>query len=230
MTILAFDTTHGFCSVALLKNNKIVAQKNIDEISKQAEQLVCLVEDVLRESKLTYPQVKTIACTVGPGSFTGVRIGLAAAHGFLLATEATFFGVSALEAIAWQAREQLTTHKTRPICSILDARRGEVYLQCFDSSDLTPTTSAQLCTLSDALMLINEGEYTLTGNAMPLIEKELHTTHQLISPEALPNATLVAQVAAWKMAKSKEGFAASPLYIRKPDATLPKAKLTNVSK
>lgn len=213
MNILAFDTTHGTCSVAIAKAGHIITSETLSEPSKQAEQLLPIVERLLDSTELSYNDITHIATTTGPGSFTGIRIGLAAARGMLLATNATFVGISGLESLAWQGLQQ---NDIAPIYAILDARRGEVYLQGFDLA-LQPIADAILCSYEEAASHINENA-SLIGNSVSLVTPQLKTIYSIIDDKALPHADTIALLAHAKIEAGDEGLPASPLYIRKPDA------------
>lgn len=225
MTILAFDTTHGFCSVSIAKEGNIISSHVIKETSKQAEMLIPTIEKVLTESALDYKDIQTISTTVGPGSFTGVRIGLAAAHGLLLATKAAFFGISALEAVAWKVKQEQNINEYLTLHVVLDARRKELFLQSFNISTLKPLSAAILCDYETAESLINEKPAIIAGNGIDVIKEHLSTSHQFVGSEFLPDAESVAKLAAFKLKKNEEGFPATPLYIRKPDAKIPTKKI-----
>ena len=225
MTILAFDTTHGFCSVSIAKEGNILSSHVIEETSKQAEMLIPTIEKVLTESALDYKDIQTISTTVGPGSFTGVRIGLAAAHGLLLATKAAFFGISALEAVAWKVKQEQNINEDLTLHVVLDARRKELFLQSFNISTLKPLSAAILCDYETAESLINEKPAIIAGNGIDVIKEHLSTSHQFVGSEFLPDAESVAELAAFKLQRNEEGFPATPLYIRKPDAKIPTKKI-----
>jgi len=104
MLILAFDTTNSTLSVALLEGEKILCQNLILESGKQSELLIPEIEKILQENKIWYQDLDLITATKGPGSFTGVRIGLAVARTLKIATNLPLILINSLEALAFKQR------------------------------------------------------------------------------------------------------------------------------
>jgi tRNA threonylcarbamoyladenosine biosynthesis protein TsaB len=128
MRILGIDSSTPGCSVALLNNNTVVAEHIADPQPSYSKYLLQMVDQVLKEGKSRLDDVDGFAVTIGPGSFTGLRIGVSLLKGFVLATEKPFVGVNSLEALA----HTLDAPK-HPICTALDARKSEVYAAVFES-------------------------------------------------------------------------------------------------
>ncbi len=133
-TVLAFDTSAAHCAAALLRAG--VVTQTVELMDKgQAERLFPLLEGLLAEAAVAWPDLDAIAVGTGPGNFTGVRIAVAAARGLALSLNIPAIGVTALEAQAYGL--------PRPISVLLDARRDEVYVQTFtetgpDAARLAP--------------------------------------------------------------------------------------------
>ena len=128
MRILGIDSSTPGCSVALLNNDTIVAERIADPQPSYSKYLLQMVDQVLNEGKSRLDDVDGFAVTIGPGSFTGLRIGVSLLKGFVLATEKPFVGINSLEALACT----LDSPK-HPICTALDARKSEVYAAIFES-------------------------------------------------------------------------------------------------
>lgn len=226
MSILAFDTTAGFCSVAIFDEKRdLMASRMIEEPSRQAELLIPTIEEILLEAKLSYHDISTLASTVGPGSFTGVRIGLAAAHGLLLATQASFFGVSTFEAVAWNVAKSLQNdQQSQPLHIVLDARRQAVFLQSFDVETLEPFSTPKLCSYQEAFELLGNTPAIIAGSGASLIKNTPPSQFTFIEGSFMPSADSITELVATKLKKGKKGLPPSPLYIRKPDAKLPTKK------
>ena len=128
MRVLGIDSSTPGCSVALLNNDTIVAERIADPKPSYSKYLLQMVDQVLTEGKSRLDDVDGFAVTIGPGSFTGLRIGVSLLKGFVLATGKPFVGVNSLEALA------STLHSPKyPICTALDARKSEVYAAVFES-------------------------------------------------------------------------------------------------
>jgi tRNA threonylcarbamoyladenosine biosynthesis protein TsaB len=128
MRILGIDSSTPGCSVALLNNDTVVAERIADPRPSYSKYLLQMVDQVLTEGKSRLDDVDGFAVTIGPGSFTGLRIGVSLLKGFVLATEKPFVGINSLEALACT----LDSPK-HPICTALDARKSEVYAAVFES-------------------------------------------------------------------------------------------------
>lgn len=132
--LLALDTSFGKFSIGIYSDDKQIAYFESDEYSKQAEMLVPEIENLLASANLQYADLTKIACCVGPGSFTGLRIGIAAVKGFELALGVEVIGISSLQASA-------VAQNGGKI--YLDAKRGQAFFQEFDSN-LKPLCNAEL--------------------------------------------------------------------------------------
>lgn len=126
MRILGIDSSSPECSIALLENEKILSQASGDRKSSYSDHLLKMVNGVLCEAGLTLNEVDGFAITAGPGSFTGLRVGVSLVKGFILATEKPFVAVDTMEAMA-----ALVPATEFQICPVLDARKGEVYNAIF---------------------------------------------------------------------------------------------------
>jgi len=128
MRILGIDSSTPGCSVALLNNDTVVAEHVADPQPTYSKYLLQIVDQVLKKGKSRLDDVDGFAVTHGPGSFTGLRIGVSLLKGFVLATEKPFVGVNSLEALA-----HTLDAPRHPICTVLDARKSEVYAAIFES-------------------------------------------------------------------------------------------------
>lgn len=128
MLILAVDTTTNHGSVALLKNTNLLAEVNCSSSLTHSERLLPAVDLILSQSGLTIKDVEAFAVATGPGSFTGIRIGLSTVKSFALATGNSIAPVSTLKALALKLKHP----HNRLLCPLLDARKGEVYAALFE--------------------------------------------------------------------------------------------------
>jgi tRNA threonylcarbamoyladenosine biosynthesis protein TsaB len=130
MRLLAIDTALEACSVGVSPDDARPPVVVSEVIGRgHAERLMGMIQSVLREAGLTVADLERIAVTVGPGSFTGVRVGIAAVRGLGLVTGCPAVGIGTLAVLAERAR---WLAGARPVLAVLDARRGEVYAQSFD--------------------------------------------------------------------------------------------------
>ena len=146
MLILAFETSAKAASVALLEGEKLLAESYQNTGMTHSQTLMVMAEDMLKQCGKTANDVDAVAVAEGPGSFTGVRIGVAAAKGFAWGRQIPCYGVSTLEAMA----ESLGIYEGF-ICPVMDARRSQVYNALFaaDCGKLTRIREDRAISLQD---------------------------------------------------------------------------------
>ena len=146
MLILAFETSAKAASVALLEGNKLLSESYQNTGMTHSQTLMVMAEDMLKQCGKTAKDVDAVAVAEGPGSFTGVRIGVAAAKGFAWGREIPCYGVSTLEAMA----QSLGIYDGY-ICPVMDARRSQVYNALFeaDRGEITRIREDRAISLDD---------------------------------------------------------------------------------
>ena len=220
MPILALDTALDTVSVAILDDRGgLLAVRRSDDRRSGAEQLLPLVEAVRADAGLAYADLASIGVTVGPGSFTGIRVGLAAARGLALAAGIRLVGVTTLAAIAQAAVASIPG--LTAVMATIDARRGELYCQRFsieagtiaaiagEAPTLLPT-AAVLNKLALGDSVVGSGAAFVTGTRGPF---------DRITSDATAVAKLVHAIDGGRFPT----MPARPLYLRAPDARLPVA-------
>lgn len=200
--LLAIETGTAACSVAMIDGTTIVAARHEIIGRGHAERLVPLVEAVLAEAG---GRPSAIAVDVGPGSFTGLRVGIAAARGFGLVWAVPVYGYSSTVLVAASV---LAAHDAAPLTVAMDAGRGEVFVQTFDR-DLKPTAPAAARRIAAAAY-----EGALAGTGAPLLRAAGSTA--MILSETPPDARDVRLLPA-----ELRSLPPTPLYVRAPDAKLP---------
>ena len=126
MRILGIDSSIPQGSVALLENNHIISETTLADRNNLSDGLLMAVDRVLSQARSRLEDIGGFSITTGPGSFTGLRVGVSLIKGFVLARETPFKGIDTLEAVS--ACAEPTSH---PICALLDARKKEVYCAIF---------------------------------------------------------------------------------------------------
>jgi tRNA threonylcarbamoyladenosine biosynthesis protein TsaB len=220
--LLALDSATSVCSVAVCDGRgRVLGHRRGARASDQADRLVELIAAVLRWAGLDYDAVDVIAVNHGPGSFTGVRAGVAAARGLALAAARPVIAVNTLEVLA----AALGPQPSGTIVSALDARRGQVYLQTFDHR-LGALSAPHAVAPADATLAGAAPPLHLVGNGAALLEAALPGDVSVLSESAEPDALYVARRAMSRLAAGERpvaGGAVQPLYLRAPDARLPSA-------
>lgn len=215
MIVLAMDTSTSACSAALWTEGRVLARRLKVMGRGQSEVLMPMVADVLAEAGLGFADLSLLAVTVGPGAFTGLRIGLAAARGLALATGLPLAGVSTTLAVA--AAVPAEERAGRAILAALESHRDDKWLQLFDAS-LTPLSEIRALVPERAAELAT-GPVVVTGDCAALVAPHLADARMASGP-GHPDAALVAELAAGLWAEGK-ALPPEPLYLRDADVTLP---------
>lgn len=210
MRILALDTALEACSVGVaLPGGTAVSRLSV--IGRgHAEILFGMIEEALGEARLTIGEIDRFAVTVGPGSFTGVRIGVAAARGFCLATGKKAAGITTLAANALSARDRVGSVA---VCSLLPAKGAGVFGQFFDGKG-KPTGSEESAAAEDFARRAREAAAVLAGAGAPMVQAN-DPSLTVVHDRSAPDIGAVLRLAA----EAPEPTAAPrPLYMRPPDA------------
>lgn len=210
MKLLALDTAANLCSVAILdvETGILMAEVSEDIGKGHAERLMAVIEQVMEQSKTAIAHIGKIAVSVGPGSFTGVRVGVSTARGFALALKCPVVGISTLQALAYDAAK---TIPGKAILSIIDARRDELYAQFF-SAEGSAESEPVVTTLPLILeQLAERGHpHVLAGSGARLINEKLDKPVDIAVSTATGSIEAVARLGAIQVADG----APKPLYLR----------------
>jgi tRNA threonylcarbamoyladenosine biosynthesis protein TsaB len=217
MRVLAIDTALAACSAAVLDtehNGGIVASESLPMVRGHAEALLPLLQRVMQAAGLTFPDIDRIAVTTGPGSFTGLRVGIAAARGIALAAEKPAVGVSTLSAYA---APHVADDERFPVVAAIDARHSHVYLQVFAPGGRS-FTAPRLAPLHEAVKAAAETSSCIAGSAARLVAEALSArglTPVAVDASPAPDIGWVARMGA---VVPPEQAPLKPQYLRAPDA------------
>ena len=220
--VLAIDTATNACSAALWVDGDVRASRSEPMARGHAERLVPMVKEIAEAAKHAVKSVDLVAVTVGPGAFTGLRVGLAAARGFALSAGAPCLGLTTLEVIAAGIRpwpNQLVVG--------IDSRRNDIYLQVFNSDGqpasepaaILPEGVSRFVGTSGGLV----GPIPVAGDAASVLEECLSTGGAVVTAidARYPDATVLARLAAARWVPGDPIERPVPLYLRPPDAVMP---------
>ena len=221
MNILAFDTCFDACSAALLLGSTARIVSRFEPMATgHAERLAPMIGEVVMQSGLNFNDVDRIAVTFGPGTFTGTRIGVAAARALALALDKPLVAATSLSVMAEQLADEIeASHDpaARHILIATDARREEVYCQLFRGRDalsapavLQPRAAVELCPPKSAFTTAGSG-----SNAVASAAHDLGRPVQVMRGDLLPSAVYLAKRAV-RLPDSPSAVA--PLYLRNADA------------
>jgi tRNA threonylcarbamoyladenosine biosynthesis protein TsaB len=207
MIVLALDTAQNACSVAVLDGDRVLASATEPMQRGHQERLAPMASDVMTQAQLRFDQLDRTGVIVGPGSFTGLRVGLAFAKAMSLALDIPCIGVGTLEALA-------AGHSGFVVAAI-DARRDQIYLQIFQ--DGAPLSAAEGVDLGTAAARVTQlwpgGAATIIGTGASLLEGVIANAR--IDARDFPDIIALA-----RLVQRKPALAArpEPLYLRAPDA------------
>jgi tRNA threonylcarbamoyl adenosine modification protein YeaZ len=216
MRVLAIDTALEACSAAVLDTGlgTIAAHESLPMVRGHAEALLPLIARVLDRAGLDFAQLDRIAVTTGPGSFTGLRVGIAAARGIALASAKPAVGLSTLAAFA---APFIAADDTLPVVVAIDARHDHVYLQVFGPGGRT-LVAPRLASLREALRASATGAPRVVGTAAKILAGVWPSGERapsVVEQRQAPDIDWVARLGA---AAVDTGVSPKPLYLRAPDA------------
>ena len=211
MRILALDAALARCAAAVVVDGEVLAARQTAATQGHAALLPVMARDVLAEAGIDAASLDLVAVTVGPGSFTGIRAGLALAHGIALAAGVPVIGVTVGEALA----DSLPHLGERRLWVAIDSRRGRVFLERGGTVVTTPL---------DALP-VPDGKVAVAGDAAAAVAARLaaRDADVMLTDARLPMARHVAMAAACRFRRVLPPLPAQPLYVDPPEARLPSA-------
>ncbi|THF55767.1 tRNA (adenosine(37)-N6)-threonylcarbamoyltransferase complex dimerization subunit type 1 TsaB [Ollibium composti] len=209
--LLAIDCSANLCAACVYDAGagKELGRTVLDLGKGHAEHLMGVIEGALGQAGKSYADLGGIAVSVGPGSFTGLRVGVATARGLALALKIPAIGVTTLEALAAEARQSFPS---RPIFAALDGGRGEIHAALYDELAVLRYGPA-VTTLEEAVAMVTEGT-VLAGNAGERIAEAAGGSFDFGPLGATADIAVYASLAAEK----KPGEKPKPLYLRDADA------------
>jgi tRNA threonylcarbamoyladenosine biosynthesis protein TsaB len=212
--LLALDASGPAISVAVLRDGTLLAHHQQALARGHAERLPPALAACMAAAGSGFAALAAIAVTIGPGSFTGIRVGLAAARGLGFALGIPVLGVTTLDAVAHGLDP--AERAGRPVLALIDSKRADVFAQRF-GPDLAPLDAPRALPLAAAAKLA-QPPLIVTGDAATMIA----AAAGLVIAPAAPDARIIARLAAARWALG-EAMPAAPLYLRPPDATVPEA-------
>lgn len=213
MNVLALDTCFGAVSVAVGRGRDVTCVFELCT-SGHAERLMPMVRRVMAEAGIAFADLDRIAVTLGPGGFTGLRVGLAAARGFAVATGKPLVGITSLALMALTGRRQMGTPEA-PVLVAVDARKDACFVAPFLSPGHAPSQPPALMTWPDIVQSYGAFTAAVIGNGGPRLADEARGTAWTYAlPDLQPDARDLAACARHLTPLDE----ARPLYLRAADA------------
>lgn len=200
MLILAFDTTAAACSLVLWRDGDVLHSARVVMDYGQAEALMPMIEQAMAAAGLSYAELDRIAVTIGPGSFTGVRVGLAAARGIAMAADKPVVGVTTMDVLAHAVPESELRNSAGVIVAI-DTKRGDFFAQKF---------TVGRAAIGEIVTLTPDELRTWSGSDSWIVVGT--------EADALPDAVVLARLAA---ERAPQAGGPMPLYVHAPSVTMP---------
>jgi len=207
MTLLAIDTSAEYCAACLYDVEAMqVLSKQSDDIGRgHAEKLMPMIDDCLSSASLSFDDITGIVVTNGPGSFTGVRVGLAAARGFALSLDVPVTTITTLEACV---EEALFVRYENNLVAIIDARRNEAYVQ-------VENEPAFIAPYAEIATLLPDTEFALCGSGAEIFNQVSGETKRIVHTRTTGDIEIIAKMA---LNRKSDDSSLEPLYLRSADA------------
>ncbi|MGL5693616.1 MAG: tRNA (adenosine(37)-N6)-threonylcarbamoyltransferase complex dimerization subunit type 1 TsaB [Peptostreptococcaceae bacterium] len=223
MKILGIDTSSNASSVAVIEDNKLICEYTVNTKTTHSQKLMPMIENMLLISGLNIKEIDAIAICIGPGSFTGLRIGMATAKAIAHVNDLPIIGVNSLEILG--SNMNLCDKK---ICSILDAQRNQVYMGKYEFKndkvvELQPIDVVEIETLLEEISNQSE-EWIMVGEAVYKYEDKIKEISNIKIPAPSNNVTKASSLCSIAIKKYSENidvyncYNINPMYIRKSQA------------
>jgi tRNA threonylcarbamoyladenosine biosynthesis protein TsaB len=224
--LLAIETAGSQCSAAVTRGRAVLAAECRELRHGHAEVLLPMIARVVQEAGLLPRQLGAVAAAVGPGGFTGIRVGLAAAHGIALAAAAQLVGVSSFAAVAARLAEAGEAADDRALLVALDSRRADLYVQLFapgGRAPLAPPLAVPPADLARHVAAVAGGARLLVAGDAAAVAAAALTRRRgfMVAAAMVPDALGVAAAARDRLAAGESAGPMLPLYLRPPDVSLP---------
>ncbi|MBQ8222579.1 MAG: tRNA (adenosine(37)-N6)-threonylcarbamoyltransferase complex dimerization subunit type 1 TsaB [Bacteroidales bacterium] len=183
LMILCLETSTAVCSVALVEEGNVIALRESLDGQNHAEKITLFIDEVMKEANVAYKDLDAVAVSKGPGSYTGLRIGVSTAKGLCYAMEKPLIAIDTLEAMAWgfKVNKSMSQEVNKILCPMIDARRMEVYSAFFNEKlERTTETEALIIDENSFMELKQNHHLFLFGDGadklFTLFEKEENIT------------------------------------------------------
>ena len=229
MKILSIDTSSKICSVSVLENEDVIIEKHILDEKTHSQKLMPLIDEVMKQLKLSVWDFDLYACGIGPGSFTGVRIGVSTIKAFADVSSIPVIGINSLESLAYNALNTNYKKNANLICSIIDAKNDNIYFCLYkidgnEVIELLEPSCKNILDLLDILKEYNAEQILFVGDGA---EKHQYLLSSKFSKSTFVEDKLNIQssisqaIAAYnhfKKGESGDSNSLIPMYLRKSQA------------
>lgn len=225
MKILAVDTSSSICSVAILEDNNLIIEKHNDDEKTHSQKLMPLIDEIFKESNLSLDDINLLACGQGPGSFTGIRIGISTVKAFADVKNIPLIGVTSLESLAYNVEQDGL------IASVIDAKHDNVYFGLYELkngiySTVCEPISDSITNIINLLKQYSDSNITFVGDGA-VVQKNLLENSFANCSFANENRNIQTSISIGKAAFDKynsdsfiPSYTLSPIYLKKSQAEI----------
>jgi tRNA threonylcarbamoyladenosine biosynthesis protein TsaB len=232
--ILNLDTSTQICSVALSADGKLLGIKESHDEKSHSSQLAVFIRDLLKENCLEVPGLDAIAVSMGPGSYTGLRIGVSTAKGLAYGSALPLIGIGTLDILVAGALQNeaitgiLEKDASTLLCPMIDARRMEVYTCLYTrEGEKIEEVSAMVIDENSFRERLANGLIVFFGNGAKKSMEKIHNRNTLFIGNIIPSARFMIPLAeqSWQQKKFEDVAYFEPFYLKDFVATIPKDKI-----
>jgi tRNA threonylcarbamoyladenosine biosynthesis protein TsaB len=226
--ILCIETATPVCSVAIARGEKVIAKKETQQKNTHSSILTLFIRDLLMENNFSPGDLNAVAVSKGPGSYTGLRIGVSTAKGFCYGLDIPLISVNTLQSMASGMSGEMEHNPDYILyCPMIDARRMEVYSALFDSTgNQVRKTLAEVITPESFRRFLNDHKVLFFGDGAAKCKEVIQHPNAVFNNDFLPSASHMASIAASRLLESKFENVAyfEPFYLKDFIAGVPKVK------
>lgn len=227
-TILSIETSTPVCSAAIARDGQVIDYRESFDEKSHATSLTLFIEDLLNKNKIKAEKLDAVAVSQGPGSYTGLRIGVSVAKGICYALNAKLLAIDTLKAMALMADEHLKNNVPNFYCPMIDARRMEVYTALFDTNfDNHSETQALIIDGYQLNDLLENNTIAFFGDGAMKCQSVITSPNAIFIDKVYPSARYMATLAheAFMQNQFKDVAYFEPFYLKDFVATVPKPKV-----
>lgn len=192
--LLCIETSTEICSIALSNGNQLIALEETNQVNSHAEKLMPFIDKVLKKANLTINEINAVCISEGPGSYTGLRIGVSTSKGLCFALKKPLIAISTLQAIAWGAREKFPNAPC--FCPMIDARRMEVYCAIYTNElQIKEPIQNKIITPEAFTEIIEKQPMVFSGNGLEKCKDILPNHPHIIYADTTISATYMISLA-----------------------------------
>ena len=233
--ILNIETSTTVCSVALADNGKDIIKRESNDEKSHAKLLTLFIDEILNESSIKYNQIDAIAVSKGPGSYTGLRIGVSAAKGLCYALDKPLIAINTLQLMSFGVIYKLKLkkiliedHEKSLLIPMIDARRMEVYTAIFKTTgEKVSDVSAEILDENSYAEILKKNKLICFGDGAKKAEQIIHHPNLIFIPEIYPSAEDMVMLSQeiYDTRKFENTAYFEPFYLKDFIATIPKKNI-----